>query len=101
MNYTKNYLLGAQILDAELEQFNHNPSDFVESMRWSKEMQDKAETVKDKLELVKKDYTDFEKIFDNLEAENPEFGEMELLYHDSVQDYVTNLFAGKILAAIN
>ena len=100
MNYSENYLRGANMLDCELEQFDRNPKEFVQGMNWTKTMQNKAEKVKGKLELVKDDYLKLERIFNDLEDNNPEYGEMELVHHDDVQDYITNLFAGKILEAI-
>ena len=91
MQYTENYLKGANMLDSEMEQFDHNPADFVSSMGWTKTNQKKAEKVRGKLTLVVEDYKGLEKVLDDVD------GDYE---HDDVQDYITNLFAGKILAAM-
>ncbi len=91
MNYSENYLKGANMLDSEMEQFDRNPGDFVEAMGWIKTLQKEAETVRGKLELVKKDYLSLEKIIDKAN------GDTEV---DSIQDFITNLFAKKINKAI-
>jgi hypothetical protein len=87
MNYSTNYLNGANLLDCELEQFNYNPTDFVASMGWTKDNQAKAEKLKDKITLNSEDYLGLEKLIDSLDGAYD---------HDDVQDHVTNLFAGKI-----
>lgn len=91
MNYSENYLNGATMLDGEMEQFDHNPADFVSMIGWSKDMQVKAETVRGKLELVKDDYLKLEKILDDHNGD---------VHCDAAQDYITNLFSAKILKAL-
>jgi len=100
MNYSNEYLTGAQMLDAELEQFNHNPKDFVQAMRWTGDIVEKAATLKDKLELVKKDYIGLESMIKNLKVNNPHFDVQDIVDNDDVQDFITNLFAAKILKAL-
>lgn len=98
MNYSDEYLTGAQMLDCELELFNRNPKEFVKAMSWTGEIVDKAETLKDKLELVKKDYTGLESLIKSLKEKKYDI--QDIVESGNVQDYITNLFAAKILKAL-
>ncbi len=91
MNYSKNYLSGAALLDDELEEFDHNPANFTDSIGWTKTQQKQAESVRGKIELVKQDYVGLETLLNSLN------GDIE---HDRVQDYITDLFSKKISKAI-
>jgi hypothetical protein len=91
MNYSENYLNGANMLDSEMEQFDHNPGDFVACMGWTKTAQKNAQKVRGELTLEKQDYLELEKILDNNGGDTED---------DKVQDYITNLFAAKILKAM-
>lgn len=91
MNYSANYLLGANMLDSEMEQFDRNPAEYVESMGWAKEKQEKSNSLKGRLELVKNDYLMLEKAID---LSN---GDIE---DNFIQAYITLLFAEKISRAI-
>lgn len=91
MNYSENYLNGATMLDGEMEQFDHNPADFVSMIGWSIDKQRQAETVRGKLTLEKSDYLEMEKILDKHDGD---------VHCDAAQDYITNLFSAKILKAL-
>lgn len=88
MNYSENYLKGANMLDSEMEQFDRNPAEFVKAMGWEKNFQNKAKRLRCNLELVKKDYLMLEKIINKAKGDTED---------NSVQDYISNLFATKLL----
>lgn len=92
MNYSENYLKGANLLDSEMERFEHNPAEFVACFGLDKDKQAKAELIRYKLTLDKKDYLMLEKAIDILD------GNIE---DNSVQDYIDLLFAIKIIKAIS
>ncbi len=93
--------LSKELLDSELNEFNHNPSGYVASLGWSKDLQKRAVPLSETLAATTQDYQNLKSIIDSIVHTNHEATTIDVVESNSVSDFLCNCIAGKINTALN
>lgn len=88
--------LAQGLLDNEMEEFDHNPSKYVESLGGSKKLQNKISQFSDKISLTKQDYESLQLVIESILESNPKATTIDIAEHNKISDFLCNCIAGKI-----
>ena len=88
------------LLDNELDEFNHNPPNYVAALGWSKLKQKQAKNLSGKISLDSKDYQNLAEITESILEYDSEATSEHIAENNTVSDYLCNKIAEKILDAL-
>ncbi len=93
-------ILAQQLLDSEFDEFEHNPSGYVQALGWSTLLQKKVISIADKISPSREDYINLKFIIDSQLEITPKATTIDIAECNKVSDFLCNCVAGKINKAL-